>query len=372
VSSSNGHLLFIGHDARRLAMSASDELFEHLDIEKEIVLEFFFVFSRFEYALKRARYLDRDEGSASANWDKFASERENAFSPNETPELKEAVDYLDKHPPQKQVVKAGELSWQDSKRSESDHLLKWLLKLVKTVRNNLFHGGKFHRSVEDPSRNPTLLKNSLVILYACLELHPTVKELFLARTDIFEIPIEPVVAQFFVDFSRFEFALKRAEYVKPHSERNDAAEVDWLKFGQESHSDSFERLLQDEANSSLQQAVTFMRRDPPRKLVVIIGEEGSRQPCWKEPGPAGGTPLYELLVSVCRVRNNLFHGEKPETLMGGSYRGRELIEKSLEIIATCVSLDDEVKRAFESSTRLPFHGVTVICRSCSVIHRHRD
>ena len=164
-----------------------------------------------------------------------------------------------------------------------------------------------------------------------------------------EIPIEPIVARFFVDFSRFEFALKRAGYFKPRSESNDAAVVDWKGFAKRSHSDSFERLLQDEANSSLRQAVEFMRCDPPRKL-VLTGEEGSRQLCWKEPGRAGGTPLYELLVSVCRVRNNLFHGEKPEILIDGSHRDRELIEKSLEIIATCVSLDDEVKRAFEQYT----------------------
>jgi len=164
-----------------------------------------------------------------------------------------------------------------------------------------------------------------------------------------EIQIETIVTRFFRDFSRLEYALKRAGYVKPRGNSIDA-QVDWSRFAN-CHADSFNRLLEEDANISLKKSVEFMRCDPPRKL-VMIQKDGNPHLCWKRADPAGNT-LKELLVLVCRVRNNLFHGEKPETVIGGSKRGRELIEKSLKIITTCVSLDDQVKNAFEQYTHPP-------------------
>ena len=52
--------------------------------------------------------------------------------------------------------------------------LTWLLLMVRTVRNNLFHGGKFPLiPVSEPSRDSTLLHHSITILAACLPLERT-------------------------------------------------------------------------------------------------------------------------------------------------------------------------------------------------------
>jgi hypothetical protein len=63
---------------------------------------------------------------------------------------------------------------------EDKPLLCWLTDMVCTVRNNLFHGGKFpFARIKDPARDPDLLKHSLTILEACLELNPKVKGKFM-------------------------------------------------------------------------------------------------------------------------------------------------------------------------------------------------
>lgn len=41
-------------------------------IDKELVVAFFFEFSRFEYALKRAGFLNKNRNDAQPDWDCFA------------------------------------------------------------------------------------------------------------------------------------------------------------------------------------------------------------------------------------------------------------------------------------------------------------
>jgi hypothetical protein len=45
--------------------------------------------------------------------------------------------------------------------------------MVRCVRNNLFHGGKFNIEVlEDTARTEKLLSSSLTVLAACLDIAP--------------------------------------------------------------------------------------------------------------------------------------------------------------------------------------------------------
>ena len=165
-------------------MREPGKLFEHLDVDEKTVASFFIVFSRFEYALKRAGYVHGGNGGVWANWDKFSSELKDTFEPDKMSELQEAVGYLQDHPPRRQIVKAGRLGWRECERSESESLVQWLLRLVRTVRNNLFHGGKFPElPVQDPSRNTKLLQSCLIVLEACLELHPEVRHRFLDKLE---------------------------------------------------------------------------------------------------------------------------------------------------------------------------------------------
>jgi hypothetical protein len=165
-------------------MENIDILFTELNIDKELVSKFFIVFSRFEYALKRAGYVNGDENRVFANWDKFASGLSNKFDSALRLELAEAIQYLQSHPPKKQIVAKNELGWKETDLNLNEPQLIWLLRVIRVIRNNLFHGGKFPmRPVSDPSRDIQLIKSSLVILEACLDLEPKVQSYFLDKLE---------------------------------------------------------------------------------------------------------------------------------------------------------------------------------------------
>lgn len=150
----------------------TQELLSKIRVSEHTIIEFFAVFSRFEYSLKCAGYFDKNKHYVAADWDDFANELNSPFEKKlkQNYQLKSAVDYLTTNPPKKQINSDGGLSW--SKTSPWDGkepILKWLLTAVRRIRNNLFHGGKFRGGpVEDPTRDQRLLECSLCILEECL------------------------------------------------------------------------------------------------------------------------------------------------------------------------------------------------------------
>jgi hypothetical protein len=163
-------------------MKLLESYINSLGLDKELFLEFFIIFSRFEYALKRAGFVTGNKEKASPDWKKFAFSLEGKFKSDRTQELIDAVNFLKSKPPKKQILKKGKLDWKDNPYQESEPVAKWLIDMVNIIRNNLFHGGKFPSGpIEEPSRNLKLLKSGLVVLYECLQLNDTVREFFLER-----------------------------------------------------------------------------------------------------------------------------------------------------------------------------------------------
>jgi hypothetical protein len=77
------------------------------------------------------------------------------------------ADYLERHPPMKQILKDGTLDW--ARLNQEPTRIERLLFDLRTVRNNLFHGGKFPRTyIEDPSRDEQLIRSCLAILNTLL------------------------------------------------------------------------------------------------------------------------------------------------------------------------------------------------------------
>ncbi len=153
----------------------------------DIVLQFVVGYSRFEYALKRSGYVKargaRDD-SAESDWIRFAADVERTFQQRLTPEVRSAVSYLVTHPPKKQVVTHGTLGWRVATHSGDKRSLANVLSLVRTVRNNLFHGGKFPlRPVGEPARNVQLLRHCVAILEATLAASDEVKHAFDERPE---------------------------------------------------------------------------------------------------------------------------------------------------------------------------------------------
>lgn len=155
-----------------------DTAFRHLHMPDELACEFLAVFARMEYALKATRFVVGNGGSVSASWDRFANEADEDFHAEVNKDLADAVDYLWNHPPRKQILaEDGWVKFTDFEFDTAQRKLQQVLLMVRTVRNNLFHGGKHLPGGEaEPGRNEALVRSSLVVLRVCAQLVPDVRE----------------------------------------------------------------------------------------------------------------------------------------------------------------------------------------------------
>jgi len=147
--------------------------------DRQLAWHFFVFFSRMEYALKRTRRYLKNLPNAEANWDRFGSDHDDRFQQTLSPAAALAVRYFDGNPPRKQVQVDGNMLWSELRRRGNEKQLTWILLAIRTVRNNLFHGGKFPLvPMPDPSRDRDLLLHSLTVLNSALELDNQVKSNF--------------------------------------------------------------------------------------------------------------------------------------------------------------------------------------------------
>jgi hypothetical protein len=165
-------------------------LVEKIQIAEEEFLQFVLLFARFEYALKRTSGLAFVRGEAVyADWRKFGRELDSGFDPTQNDDLCHGIEYLIQQPPLKQILNNEGLSFVQPKPRTDEPFLVQVLDTVKTVRNNLLHGGKFpDGEVLDPARNRTLLKSASVVLRECLRLagesdNPRLRHVFDAFED---------------------------------------------------------------------------------------------------------------------------------------------------------------------------------------------
>lgn len=134
----------------------------------QLAFEFFFAFSRFEFALKENQYLKAHAPGVRAEpgWSEYVSKWQDAYSPSASAQL-----VLDE-PPEQQVVGVGSsLAWRPVGLDDCKSDLSRIVRLLKTVRNNLFHGGKHGGSGwDDPQRTSRLLSASLSVVEELVEL----------------------------------------------------------------------------------------------------------------------------------------------------------------------------------------------------------
>ncbi len=110
------------------------------------------------------------------------------------------------------------------------------------------------------------------------------------------------VVRFFLIFSWFEYALKRASYLK----NKKGAEPDW---------DSFSNYINGDLQSQikkypeLRNAVKYLNECPPEKQTVEKEANGIKSLVSLESKPEGNKARV-LTTYIRRIRNNLFHGSK--------------------------------------------------------------
>jgi hypothetical protein len=149
--------------------------------DTDLLLAFTLEFSRFEYSLKRAGFLIQNSEDAKPDWDSFAVEIRGRVDFSDT-RLTSVVHVLEARPPRKQIrTPTGELGWRDAPRGDGEAREAYLLRLVRIVRNNLFHGGKFPSPTGpllEPARDRELVEGSLRLLAVCRCLVPRVDAFF--------------------------------------------------------------------------------------------------------------------------------------------------------------------------------------------------
>lgn len=160
-------------------MIDKDKLFRQLHMEPEMVCTFLAVFSRMEYALKSTRFASGDERSVKPAWDAFANEVNEQFLRLDNQQLVDARNYLMTHPPRKQILVGHRVRFEEQNIDKKQAETQQILLMVRTVRNNLFHGGKYLPNGEqEVNRNQLLIQHSLTVLIACLELNQEVRNSF--------------------------------------------------------------------------------------------------------------------------------------------------------------------------------------------------
>lgn len=144
-----------------------------------------------------------------------------------------------------------------------------------------------------------------------------------------------VALDFFVCFSRFEYALKRAGYATGNS---NGINADWKRFAQE-----LEYRFDPNENEKLSEAVSYLEAHPPRKQVLVEDQIRFVQ--------AGGLKerlnTSQLVDIIYIIRSNLFHGGKyPNGPEGEPARNTMLLRSSLIVLRQFLSLNAQVKHYF--------------------------
>lgn len=157
-------------------------------VNQKLLFDFFLTFSRFEYALKASDFFQQlntksnkcyRPSDAKPDSDRFASSLREAFRANKNDELQQACEYILDSPPWRQVIINDAVAWETPIRPKHESDIEFLLRMVRCVRNNLFHGGKYNLEVhEDTERTEQLLRSALIILKECLALAPRVNRAF--------------------------------------------------------------------------------------------------------------------------------------------------------------------------------------------------
>lgn len=179
-SASSRELAMVVFASRLKPRGRGQYMFEQLPpINSELVIGFTGIFSRYEYALKNSGFAKGNENKVDPDWDEFSRSIADEFDKVDDAGFREAVNYLVTYPPRKQVFIDQRVVWKESPPDGALRASAQALLMVRRVRNNLFHGGKYWiPDDERRDRNEKLVKAALAVLLACLPLHPRLRRTF--------------------------------------------------------------------------------------------------------------------------------------------------------------------------------------------------
>ena len=149
------------------------------------------------------------------------------------------------------------------------------------------------------------------------------------------IEMDALAFDFFREFARCEYCLKAIGMRK--ADRN--AKADWSALAAQ-----LSDVIEAPDSRELAAAVKYFLEHPPKKQVV---EDGVL--AWDDSLPDHKSQADLLLLLVCRVRNNLFHGGKFNGRWFEPERSEELLKHGLAILAACINRHEMMKEAYEQN-----------------------
>ena len=135
------------------------------DIKDDLTIlafDFFYWFSRFEFALKENGVLKHyDIGSnAEPGWNDFIEKYSSKFKSSES-----SKRLITLNPLRQKIGENRTLEWKSVCIKDCNSELCIVVRLLKTIRNNLFHGGKHGaEGWDNPDRTKELLTHGISIL----------------------------------------------------------------------------------------------------------------------------------------------------------------------------------------------------------------
>jgi len=158
-------------------------------LDKELVFNFFWLFSSFEGALIDEGYFRADLVRAEVDWNKFDEEIDpelEKLKESDHPAFFAARRILVEHPPKRREIKSKSNTLSPQNISKNEFEARWMkqtknprvsgslfaLRMVRNVRNNLFHGGKRSGEVE---RNTQLIQAALEVISTCAGLREGIR-----------------------------------------------------------------------------------------------------------------------------------------------------------------------------------------------------
>jgi hypothetical protein len=154
-----------------------------------------------------------------------------------------------------------------------------------------------------------------------------------------------VLLEFFLTFARFEFALKHAGFFQRPRIIDPAdppdARPDWDCFAA-----SIRLALAQDKTSEFVEAYQYLLDHPPAREVLLNGSL-----MWEEKAPSVHLPIADrVLQCVRRVRNNLFHGGKFNSVQDADPgRNDRLLRCSMAVLRACLRGSASVDTAFQAA-----------------------
>jgi len=148
--------------------------------DRELVFRLLALFARCECALKRSGFVKRGSyGEADADWNAYADHISIFLARLVSPAYVAARDRLLNNPPGRQRLDHGQMRWLPNPRRAGETDARYLLRVVRDVRNNLFHGGKFEDGqVAELERDRLLIDSAIIVLEASADLDNSIRTFF--------------------------------------------------------------------------------------------------------------------------------------------------------------------------------------------------